>query len=161
MAILVRDSRTDDHAAIVAYNAALALETEGKTLDPDVLARGVTRALADPERLRYWVAEDPATGRVVGQVAITREWSDWRDGWLWWLQSVYVEADYRSRGVFRSLYATLRAEARSAPDVIGIRLYVESGNARAQATYRALGLMPGGYDVYEDLWIGANTTGGD
>jgi GNAT superfamily N-acetyltransferase len=107
------------------------------------------------------VAEDPATGRVVGQAAITREWSDWRDGWLWWLQSVYVEADYRNRGVFRSLYATIRAEARSAADVIGIRLYVESGNARAQATYRALGFVPGGYDVYEDLWIGAKTSGGD
>lgn len=154
MTIAVRDARPGDHAAIVAFNAALALETEGKALDPAVLARGVTRALAEPDRLRYWVAEDVDAGRVVGISGITREWSDWRDGWIWWLQSVFVDEAYRGLGVFRSLLAAIRASARSTPDVIGLRLYVESANARAQSTYRALGLMPGGYEVYEDLWIG-------
>lgn len=154
MTILVRDARADDRAAIVAFNAALALETERKALDPAVLDRGVARALADPERLRYWVAEDSEADRVVGQVAITREWSDWRDGWLWWLQSVYVDAGWRGRGVFRALLDRVRGEARAAPDAIGIRLYVEAANHRAQATYRALGLKPGNYEVYEDLWVG-------
>ncbi len=154
MPILVRDARPDDRDAIVAYNAALALETEHKTLDLDVLSRGVTRALADPGRLRYWVAEDPHAGRVVGQAAITREWSDWRDGDIWWLQSVFVDEAYRGRGVFRSLLETIRAAARSTPGVIGLRLYVEAANHRAQATYRALGLVPEGYEVYGDLWIG-------
>ncbi len=152
--IVVRDARRDDHAAIVAQNAALALETERKTLDLDVLSRGVTRALADPLRLRYWVAEDRESGRVVGQAAITREWSDWRDGDIWWLQSVFVDEKYRGRGVFRSLLEAIRAAARSTPGVIGLRLYVESANHRAQATYRALGLVPEGYEVYGDLWIG-------
>jgi GNAT superfamily N-acetyltransferase len=154
MTIAVRDARPDDHAAIVAYNAALAFETEHKTLDPDVLDRGVSRALADPDRLRYWVAEDFSTGRIVGQAAVTREWSDWRDGWIWWLQSVFVEEPYRGLGVFRALLGTIRSEARATPDVIGLRLYVEAANHRAQKTYRALGLSPGGYEVYEDLWIG-------
>ncbi len=154
MTIAVRGARPDDHAAIVAYNAALALETEHKTLDPAVLGRGVARALADPDRLRYWVAEDGKTGRVVGMTGVTREWSDWRDGWIWWLQSVFIDDAHRGRGVFRALFGAIRAEARSAPDVIGLRLYVEAANHRAQKTYQALGLAPGGYEVYEDLWIG-------
>ena len=153
MAILVRDARPGDRALIVDYNARLALETEAKALDPAVLDRGVARALADPDRLRYWVAEDDETARVVGQAAATREWSDWRDGWIWWLQSVYVDVAYRKRGAFRALLDAIRAEARSTPDVIGLRLYVESANLRAQQTYRALGLKPGGYEVYEELWI--------
>jgi GNAT superfamily N-acetyltransferase len=155
MAILVRDARDGDQAIIIEYNARLALETEHKTLDLDVLARGVSRALADPDRLRYWLAEDDETGRVVGQTAVTREWSDWRDGWIWWYQSVFVDADYRGRGVFRALHGHVRALARATPGVIGLRLYVEAANDRAQQTYKALGLIPGGYDVYEDLWIGS------
>lgn len=151
--IKVRDARPDDLPRIVEYNARLASETEGKALDPDVLARGVSLALADPDRLRYWVAED-ADGRVVGQTAITREWSDWRAGWIWWLQSVYVALDARGLGVFRALHGHVRILARSSPDVIGLRLYVETANDRAMQTYRALGLADGGYHVYEELWIG-------
>ncbi len=154
MSILVRDARPADHAAIVAYNSALALETEHKTLDPAVVSRGVTRALADPARLRYWVAQDTSTGRVIGQAAITREWSDWRDGDIWWLQSVFVDEEHRGRGVFRTLLEAIRSAARSTPGVIGLRLYVEAANHRAQQTYRALGLVPEGYEVYGDLWIG-------
>ncbi len=150
--LLIRDARPDDLDVIIEYNARLARETEGKELDPDVLRRGVTIALSDPDRLRYWVAEDE--GRfVVGQVAITREWSDWRAGWIWWFQSVYVHPDFRGQGTFRALHAEVRAIARSSPEVIGLRLYVEVHNDRAQGVYRSLGMKPGGYDVYEDLWI--------
>ena len=85
---------------------------------------------------------------------VTREWSDWRDGDIWWLQSVFVDPEYRGLGVFRSLLDAIRAGARATPGVIGLRLYVEADNHRAQRTYRALGLAPGGYEVYEDLWIG-------
>jgi GNAT superfamily N-acetyltransferase len=147
---LVRDARPEDRDAIVELNARLALETEHKVLDPCVLARGVALALAEPDRLRYWVAE--ADGRVVGQAAISREWSDWRNGWLWWFQSVYVRAEARGLGVFRALHRHIRAAALAEPDVIGLRLYVEDENTRAQQTYRALGLVPGGYHVYEELW---------
>jgi GNAT superfamily N-acetyltransferase len=146
----IRHARPEDRPAIVEYNALLALETEGKFLDRGVLARGVAVALADPDRLRYWVAE--AEGQVIGQAAVTREWSDWRNGWLWWLQSVYVHQGFRKRGVFRALFAQIRAEARAAPDVIGIRLYVDEKNQKAQHTYAALGLKPGGYHVFEELW---------
>jgi GNAT superfamily N-acetyltransferase len=154
--IVVRSAQPSDQAAIVEYNLRLASETEGKTLDPAVLERGVAQAIADPDRLRYWVAEihEAPRSRIVGQAAITREWSDWRAGWLWWFQSVYVHPDYRGRGVFRSLHGAIRSEAIAAPDVIGLRLYVEQDNETAQRTYRSLGLRPGGYHVFEELWIG-------
>ncbi|QEH34328.1 putative acetyltransferase [Aquisphaera giovannonii] len=153
--LIVRDARPADRPVIVEFNRRLALETEHKRLDAEVLDRGVARALAEPDRLRYWVAEAamPEGPRIVGQTAITREWSDWRDGWIWWLQSVYVDADHRGRGVFKALFRHLRAEALAAPDVIGVRLYVENGNAQAQRTYEALGMRPGGYSVLEELWI--------
>ena len=112
-------------------------------------------ALADPDRrLRYWVAEPDPGGRVVGQAAISREWSDWRDGWLWWFQSVYVHPEARGQGVFRALHGHVRALALASPDVIGLRLYVEDANERAQRVYQALGMRPGGYHVYEEIWIG-------
>jgi GNAT superfamily N-acetyltransferase len=154
--LLVRDAVPADRPMIAEFNRRLAVETEGKVLDPAVLDRGVARALADPERLRYWVAETRRSedSRLVGQTAITREWSDWRDGWVWWLQSVYIDADFRDQGIFRALYQHIRDAARAEPDVIGIRLYVENGNLRAQKTYEALGMKPGGYSVLEELWLG-------
>ena len=150
--VVVRGARHDDLGAIVAFNAGLALETEGKRLDPGVLARGVRAALADPDRLRYWVAESGDGGGLLGQAAVTREWSDWRDGWLWWFQSVFVRPDARGIGVFRALHRAIRDEARARADVIGLRLYVEHANDHARRTYEALGLAPGGYHVYEELW---------
>ena len=148
--IKVRAADRADLDAIVVFNVALAAETESKTLDPIVLARGVLAALGDPDRLRYWVAETPAG--VVGQAAVTREWSDWRAGWVWWFQSVYVHADARRTGVFRALYRQVREEARAAGDVVGLRLYVEHANDRAKRTYQSLGMNPGGYDVFEEIW---------
>ena len=148
---LIRPARPNDLPVVVDLSARLALETEGKQLDLEVLQRGVARALADPERLRFWVAE--AGGVVIGQAAVTREWSDWRDGWIWWFQSVYVMDEARGRGVFRGLHAAIRGAARRDPEVIGLRLYVEESNAPAQQTYRALGMVPGGYHVYEELWL--------
>ena len=149
--ILVRDARPGDRDVVAEFNRLLAAETEHKVLDERVLRRGVELALAEPDRLRYWVAE--VDGVVVGQTAIGREWSDWRCGWVWWLQSVYVRSDYRARGVFRALYEHVRQAALHQPDVIGLRLYVEQGNERAQQTYRALGMVPGGYHVLEELWL--------
>jgi GNAT superfamily N-acetyltransferase len=150
--VAIRDATADDLAAIVAFNIALASESEGKRLDPEVLAPGVRAALADPDRLRYWVAEAVGNGQVIGQAAVTREWSDWRNGWIWWLQSVYVPPESRTRGVFRSLYVHIRDTARNAGDVVGLRLYVDDANHRAQRTYAAMGMTPGGYHVYEDMW---------
>lgn len=148
---IVRDAVPDDVAAIVAFNQALAEETESKLLDRDVLSRGVRRALAEPtSRIRYWVAQRDDT--ILGMSGVTREWSDWRDGWIWWLQSVYVAREARGGGIFRGIYSAIHAAALADPGVIGLRLYVEEANDRAMATYRALGLRPGGYQVFQELW---------
>ena len=157
----IRPAAPPDLPLIVEYNRRLALETESKVLDPAILEEGVACALADPDRLRYWVAEMDGQDEPVGQAAVTREWSDWRKGWIWWFQSVYVAAPFRGRGVFRALYHQIREEARSLPDVIGLRLYVEDSNVAAHNTYHALGMRPGGYSVYEDLWIPGLPRGGE
>lgn len=150
--VSIRDARVSDLETIANFNAGLAKETEGKFLDPEVLRLGILAALDDPERLKYWVAEASESGQVIGQAAITREWSDWRNGWIWWFQSVYVHADARNRGVFRALHATIRNAALEAGDVVGLRLYVEHANDRARKTYHALGMIPGGYHVFEEIW---------
>src|SRR5438477_12944407 len=123
---LIRDAVAADRPAIVEFNRLLAIETEDKVLDTSILDQGVARALADPSRLRYWVAELPqlpGENRLVGQTAITREWSDWRNGWLWWLQSVYIHVDFRGKGIFKSLYRHIYDTAFAEPNVVGLRLY--------------------------------------
>lgn len=150
----IRSAAPGDHATIVEFNRLLALETESKRLDPLVVERGVQRALEDPDRLRYWVVERTDDHRIIGQAGATREWTDWRDGWIWWLQSVYVDPDHRGRGVFRALYRHIRSLAAADPRVVGLRLYVENENQRARQTYEALGMTPGGYTVLEELWLG-------
>ena len=150
---VIRDATAADAPVIVEFNRCLALETEGKVLEEAVLFSGVSRALADPERLHYWVAVLASSEMVVGQAAISREWSDWRDGWVWWLQSVYVAQPYRGCGVFRALYHHIQQEARRNPEVIGLRLYVEDSNQPAQRTYQALGMKRAGYSIFEALWV--------
>src|SRR4051794_33001385 len=102
MPLLIRPAGPADLAAVVEFNRRLAAETEGKALDPDLLVPGVRAVLADAHRGRYFVAD--AGGAVCGQVGVTLEWSDWRNGWFWWIQSVYVDAAHRRRGVFRRLF---------------------------------------------------------
>jgi GNAT superfamily N-acetyltransferase len=147
MSITVRRATPADAAVIAEFNRLLAEETEGKTLDPAVLAPGVAAALADPARALYFVAE--AAGAVAGQTMVTFEWSDWRNGWIWWFQSVYVRKEFRRRGVFRSLFQHVRATAGQTPQVVGLRLYVEQDNHTAQQTYARLGLERTGYLVLE------------
>ena len=147
MGLTIRRGEPRDAAVIAEFNRRMAWETEHKALDPAVLARGVGRVFSDPARGFYLVAE--SAGAVVGQLMVTYEWSDWRDGWFWWVQSVYVREDHRRRGVFRALYEAVLAQARSAGDVTGVRLYVERDNTRAQATYRQLGMGDAGYLVWE------------
>lgn len=147
MQITVREAAPEDVDAIAAGNARMAVETEGRTLDPAVLNPGVRALFDDAAKGRYWVAE--AEDRVVGQLMITWEWSDWRNGTMWWIQSVYVDPAFRRRGVFSSLYRHVERLAADDPDCCGLRLYVERDNARAQQTYAALGMDVAGYLVME------------
>jgi GNAT superfamily N-acetyltransferase len=143
----LRNPLPQDAPVIAEFNARLALETEGRTLDPAVLAEGVRQAIADPAKATYWLAE--LDGRVVGQLMLTLEWSDWRNGWFWWIQSVYVHPDWRGRGVFTRLYRCVEEQAAARPDVCGLRLYMEHDNARARRTYERLGLKGTHYQVFE------------
>jgi ribosomal protein S18 acetylase RimI-like enzyme len=121
-------------------------------LSPEVINRGVETLLADQSKGRYWVAQ--ADSRVVGQIMVTYEWSDWRNGMIWWIQSVYVHGDYRRSGVFSALYRHVESLARRDPQVSGIRLYVERDNARARRTYESLGMDMTDYRVMQSMFTG-------
>ena len=138
MGRVIRRATPDDLEIVVRYNVALATESEGKILDDAILRRGITAVLGDVHKGFYTLVEDDT--EVVGQTLVTYEWSDWRDGWYWWIQSVYVRADARRTGVFRSLYDHLQTAATLDPTVIGLRLYVEHDNERALKTYTSLGM---------------------
>ncbi|PKN56334.1 MAG: GNAT family N-acetyltransferase [Deltaproteobacteria bacterium HGW-Deltaproteobacteria-14] len=143
----IRRAGPGDAAVLRDFNVTMAAETEGVALDPDRVGRGVAGCLADPAKGFYLVAE--RDGAPVGQTMVTYEWSDWRDGTFFWIQSVYVRPEERGQGVFRSLYEAVLAEARARGDVAGVRLYVHHDNARAQAVYAALGMAAAEYRMFE------------
>ena len=147
MNIAICPARAADAAVIAAGNRAMAAETEGLELDPARVLDGVKAVMADAAKGFYTVAE--AEGRVVGQMMITFEWSDWRNGTFWWIQSVYVQPDFRRQGVFRKLYHHILEQARADGGVCGVRLYVEGKNHGAQRTYERLGMRRTSYGVYE------------
>lgn len=137
---------------IVDFNRALARESEDRELDPAKIGPGVVAVLADGTRGRYFVASFGE--EIVGQLMHTWEWSDWRNGEIWWVQSVYVHPEHRGRGVFRMLWNHVRGLAREQANVVGLRLYVEHRNGTAQDAYRKLGLRDAGYIVMEELFDG-------
>lgn len=149
LGIRIRPATLQDIQAVVAHNEALARETEGKQLESTRLQQGVKTVFDHPEHGFYLVAEEATTGTVIGQLFVTYEWSDWRNGIFWWLQSVYVHESWRRRGVFRQLYHYVIEEARNRKNIVGVRLYVEKENLIAQQVYRKIGLLPAGYHVYE------------
>ena len=148
--LLIRPARLDDARVVADFNAAMALETEHKRLDPATLRAGVEHAIANPDVARYFLAE--VAGQIAGQLMLTMEWSDWRNATFWWIQSVYVRPEHRSRGVFKALYRHVEQLARARNDVCGLRLYVERQNATAQKVYAGLGMSDAGYVVYEVDW---------
>jgi ribosomal protein S18 acetylase RimI-like enzyme len=151
MPLTVRAPIPADITVIAEYNRRLARETEHTELDPATVTAGVAAAVADPVgKGPYFLACDGAD--VVGQMQVTFEWSDWRNGWFWWIQSVYVRADYRGRGAFRTLYDHVRHKAREAGNVVGIRLYVERENRPAQETYRRLGMSEMPFFLMQELF---------
>jgi len=147
--IAIRRAGAADAQTLVDFNCAMALETERKELLPEVIGAGVRALLANPAAGFYVLAE--AGGRVVGALMLTKEWSDWRNGSFWWIQSVYVRPEHRRRGVYRQLYRHVQQLAASDSAVCGFRLYVERENSAAQAAYRALGMSETHYRVFEEL----------
>jgi ribosomal protein S18 acetylase RimI-like enzyme len=143
----VRPATREDAEFLVRGNASMALETEHLSLDLDRLRDGVHALLDEPARGLYYIAEVDA--HRAGQMMITYEWSDWRNGTFWWIQSVWVEPTCRGQGVFRALYHHVESLARSTPGICGLRLYVENNNARAQATYERVGMRRTIYRMFE------------
>lgn len=141
----IRPAELADLPVLVDFNCRLARETEAKELDPQVVTAGIAALLRDPGKGRYWVAE--LNGETVGQVMVTYEWTDWRNGIFWWLQSVYVRADARGRGVFTALFREVQRMGELEVEFRGLRLYVEEHNQRAQSVYLRLGLTRTGYEV--------------
>lgn len=145
--LCIREAHLADHTTLCAFNQAMAQESEGRELEPEVLARGVMGVLLDRSRGVYLVAE--RAGVVVGQLMLTSEWSDWRCGTFWWIQSVYVVPTARRSGVYRALHGQVLARAKAAGDVVGVRLYVEQDNLEAQETYRRVGMSRCRYGMFE------------
>jgi ribosomal protein S18 acetylase RimI-like enzyme len=147
--MIIRLAGAGDAQVLIEFNAAMALETEGKQLLPEVIGAGVRSLLERPASGFYLLAEEDA--QIVGSLLVTKEWSDWRKGDFWWIQSVYVLPEWRRKGVYKRLYRHVQALAAEDPAVCGFRLYVERENLRAQATYRALGMKETRYLVFEEL----------
>jgi GNAT superfamily N-acetyltransferase len=145
----VRAARPEDAPLLVDFQLRMARETEELELDRDTLTRGVEAVFADPSRGAYWVAE--REDRIVGGLLTTFEWSDWRNGVILWIQSVYVVPEERGRGVYRALYEHIRGRVEADPGLRGLRLYVDRRNAAAQRVYERLGMTREHYDMFE--WL--------
>jgi ribosomal protein S18 acetylase RimI-like enzyme len=142
----IRRATLDDHAVIVDWNIRLARETESIRLDYDTINHGVRAALTDENKAFYFVAE--AKRQLVGMLMVTSEWSDWRNGQIWWIQSLYVPPEWRRHGVFRAMYQHVHHLAQTR-NVKGLRLYVEHKNTIAQIAYEHVGMNRSHYLLFE------------
>jgi ribosomal protein S18 acetylase RimI-like enzyme len=153
--LTVRAGRPDDAGALIDLQIRMALETEDLALDRPTVERGVAAVFADPSKGEYWLAEvDSIEGiddKIAGCLLVTREWSDWRDGTVLWVQSVFVVPEARGRGVYKSLWKHLQARVEASPDLKGIRLYVDKRNRAAQQVYERLGMTREHYELFE--WL--------
>ncbi len=154
MNISIRDAIRADIERIVEFQQAMAIETEGRTLDASTIRQGITAVFDDPQKGFYIVAvasadDDDAPQKVVGSLLMTYEWSDWSNATHWWIQSVYVDATWRRRGVYRAMYDHILGMTEGRSDICSIRLYVERTNTIAQQTYKSLGMYHSHYDLYE------------
>lgn len=154
--VAIRQATPDDLDVICEFNTRMAAETEDVVLDPERLREGVRQILNDPDRGLYFLAE--TGGRVVAQTSITFEWSDWRNGWFWWLESVYVLPEMRGQGAFRAVLQHIESLARAAGDVCGIRLYVDGDNQAAAEVYDRLGLPVSRYHMREKDFVMARAS---
>ncbi len=147
MEIVIRESVATDCSTIVDFQLAMALETEELVLDKNILSSGVKAVLDDNSKAKYFIAT--SEDKPVGMLMITPEWSDWRDGWVWWIQSVYTHPQYRKHGIYKLLYQHIKDLVNSSPRVWGIRLYVDKRNIAAQKVYTKLGMTQDHYSTFE------------
>ncbi len=145
----IRIANPNDIDFIIQSNQAMALETENKTLNESIVHTGVEAVFQRISEELYLIAED--NGILTGQLMITKEWSDWRNGYFWWIQSVYVLPEYREKGVYKQLHKHVTVLAKK-HNACGIRLYVDGKNINAQKTYAALGMKQSNYILFEDDW---------
>jgi len=145
--INIRTTSLADAETISEFNQLMAMETENKKLPQDVIDSGVKRLMQKPEYGFYLIAE--INNQAAGTCMVTKEWSDWRDGLFWWVQSVYVKKDFRKQGVYTAMYKKIQSLAKAEPDVYGFRLYVEKDNTIAQKTYESLGMKATDYLLFE------------
>lgn len=143
----IRTAQISDIDSLVEFNQAMALETEGRRLDAQQLKAGVEAAFTDENKGFYLVAEEDE--KILGGLMVTAEWSDWRNGWFWWIQSVYIIPEARGKKIYRKLYEEVRRTGREAGNVCGFRLYVEKDNTTAQAVYKKLGMEESEYLMFE------------
>jgi GNAT superfamily N-acetyltransferase len=156
-ALRIRPAYPRERPTLVEFNLAMARETEGRELDPERVRAGVDALFEDPARGTYYVAL--AGEEILGGLLVTSEWSDWRNGAFWWIQSVFVVPSARRTGVFRRLYEFVLDRARANPEVCGLRLYVEHENHGAQAAYERLGMRPARYRFFELDFVLASHAG--
>jgi GNAT superfamily N-acetyltransferase len=153
--LIIRAANLDDADSIITFSAAMALETENRRLDEARLREGTLSLLNAPSYGFFIVTElrDEEQRRLIGQLMITYEWSDWRNAVFWWIQSVYVATPWRRQGVFRRMHDVIVGQAKADPRVCGIRLYVEQDNRTAQTVYQRVGLSRSAYAVYEQDFV--------
>ena len=145
----IRIASFEDANSLVEFNQAMALETEGKQLDAQILQSGVEAVLHDEKKGFYAVAENE--GKIVGGLMVTFEWSDWRGRWFWWIQSVYILPEFRGQKIYSRLYEFVKQNAEEKGDVCGFRLYVEKENTNAQKVYEKCGMERSHYLMYEEM----------
>ncbi len=148
--IISKYANKDDISTIVNFNSAMAMETESKQLDSVTVRKEVEAALKNRELGFYLIAE--SDGVPVGQLMVTKEWSDWRNGEFWWIQSVYIHTDYCKNNIYRKLYSEVIKSAKESGNVCGIRLYVDKNNTKAQKVYSKLGMTESNYLFFEEDW---------
>lgn len=144
----IRTAKSADADSMVEFNQAMALETEGKHLDGKTLKKGVEAVFDDEQKGFYVVAE--SDGRIMGGLMVTFEWSDWRNGWFWWIQSVYIRPEARGQRVYAKLYDFVKERAAARGNVCGFRLYVENDNSLAQRVYERVGMEASHYLMFEE-----------
>lgn len=149
--MIARKALPEEAQQIISFQIAMALETENIILDPETVTHGVKAVYADPSKGNYFIAEE--NGQVIASLLTTYEWSDWRNGTILWLQSVYVMPEFRRKGIYKALYRHIRTMVEQDHNLKGIRLYADKGNTIAQKVYEKLGMTADHYQLYEWLKI--------